>query len=410
MPRVLFLMPTRTYRARAFLAAAEKLGIEAVVGSERQQALEPFTGGTTVTLNFQSVDEAVERLVQFARQHPIDAIIPVDEDTAVLAAAASRALGLRHNSVAAALAAREKHRMRQLLRAHNIPAPEAKLLPVDAEPAKVAETVEFPCVLKPIFLASSRGVIRADSAAEFIRAFERLTAILAEPEVKRRGGALAETILVEPYIPGEEVVLEGLLTAGRLKVLAIYDKPDPLEGPYFEETIYVTPSRQPEAVQKRVAEGVSAAAAAMGIRHGPVHAELRINDRGVWVIEIAARSIGGLCASTLRFGRDISLEELIIRHALGDDVEGIQREAQAAGVMMIPIPRAGILEEVLGLSEALKVEGVEDVKITIPRSQKVVPLPEGDRYLGFIFSRGQTPEEVESALRTAHRRLTFVIV
>lgn len=408
-PRVLFLMPTKTYRANAFLAAANKLQLDIVVGTERQQALQAFTPGKTLTLNFLEPTEAAETIVRYAAQQPVAAIIAVDEDTAVVAAKASQALGLPHNSPEAAIAAREKHRMRKLLAAAGLASPNFKVVSIKDAPESIAKAVAFPCVLKPIFLSSSRGIIRANDEAEFVEAFHRIEAILKTPEIVKQGKELSNYILVEDFIPGEEVVLEGIFTNSRLNVLAIFDKPDPLVGPYFEETIYATPSRLPQETQSEIANSVSTAARAMGIRHGPVHAELRINESDIRIVEIAARSIGGLCSQALRFNAGMSLEELILRHAVGENIDNLKREALAAGVMMIPIPKAGMLKEVRGLEEAKSVTGIEDIRITIPLSQEVIPLPEGNRYLGFIFARTEKPSEVESALREAHRRLQFII-
>jgi hypothetical protein len=242
-----------------------------------------------------------------------------------------------------------------------------------------------------------------------VKAFQRIVSILDASDVKSRKDARAQQILVEDFIPGIEVALEGILIRGRLKVLAIFDKPDPLDGPFFEETLYITPSRLPVDVQNDIISCAARTADVLGLREGPVHAELRVNDDGAWIIEIAARSIGGLCARTLRFGMGISLEELIIRHAIGMEIESLERERQPAGVMMIPIPHAGILREVRGKTDAEKVSGIEEVTISIPIGQKVLPLPEGAKYLGFIFARGSTPESVEASLREAHHRLEFVI-
>jgi biotin carboxylase len=252
-------------------------------------------------------------------------------------------------------------------------------------------------------------VIRANDREEFAAAWRRIEKILEEPEVAAKGGQAASEILVEDFIEGREVALEGLLREGELKVLALFDKPDPLDGPFFEETIYVTPSRLPAEIQERVAQVASHGALALGLRDGPVHAELRVNDAGAWLIEIAARSIGGLCSRTLRFGTGMSLEEVILRHALRMEMPEPEREKRAAGVMMIPIPRAGTLEEVRGLEEARAVPGIEDVTISMHPGQRVVPLPEGSRYLGFLFSRAESPERAEEALREAHSRLEFVI-
>jgi hypothetical protein len=216
-------------------------------------------------------------------------------------------------------------------------------------------------------------------------------------------------LLVEAFIPGREVAIEGLLTDGTLRVLTIFDKPDPLDGPFFEETIYVTPSRFPAALQGAMAACVSDMAAALGLRHGPVHAELRLNEHGPWPLEIAPRSIGGLCSRTLRFGSGLSLEDLLLRHAFGQDVRSLEREKQSTGVMMIPIPRAGILRQVGGVEVARQVPGIDDIRITIPIGHEVIPLPEGSKYLGFIFARDDTPAAVEAALRESHRRLSVVI-
>jgi len=281
----------------------------------------------------------------------------------------------------------------------------------------VAAQVTYPCVVKPVFLSTSRGVMRADNGAEFVTAVERLSRILAQKETAKRGGAAAREVLAETFIPGREVAVEGLLTEGSLRVLTIFDKPDPLDGPYFEETIYRTPSAAPGLVQRAIVDEVGRAAAALGLRHGPIHAECRVNDRGVFVLEVAARPIGGLCARALRFehgvaSREIdsrSLEELLMRHALGEAPDGWSRESSASGVMMIPIPRRGIFRRVTGIDEARRVEGVEDVRITAKPDQLLVPLPEGASYLGFIFARGARGADVEDALRASHRLLHFTI-
>jgi biotin carboxylase len=266
--------------------------------------------------------------------------------------------------------------------------------------------VTYPCVLKPTILAASRGVIRADDPAAFIAAFQRIAAILRAPETSSLGDGATE-VLVEDFIPGREVALEGLLVAGELHVLALFDKPDPLDGPYFEETIYVTPSRLPADVQAAIAAETRWAARALGLTEGPIHAELRVNEKGPWVVEVAARTIGGLCSRTLRFGAGLSLEELVIRHALGIEIDSLERERRPAGVMMIPIPRGGVLRAVRGRENALAVPGIEDVTISAHVGQELVPLPEGSRYLGFILARAESPEAVEAALRRAHERLAF---
>ncbi len=409
VPRLLLLMTTTTYRASAFLDAARRLAVPVVVGSERPQALEAGNPGGHLTLDFLAPEVSVQRIIEFANKHPISAVIAADDDGVILAAMAAAALGLPHNPVDAVAAARDKHRMREILAEAGLPSPRFVRFSIDDDPVDAAHRVGFPCVVKPLSLSASRGVIRADDSAQFVAAFRRVVAILRQQEMATPGATVAQEVIVESFIPGVEVALEGLLSRGTLRVLALFDKPDPLDGPFFEETIYVTPSRLPRLVQGAIAACTAKVIAALGLREGPVHAELRVNDRGPWPLEIAPRSIGGLCSRTLKFEGGISLEELILRHALGLEAESLERERRAAGVMMIPIPQAGILREVLGQEEAKHVPGVEDIRLTIPLGQEVVPLPEGSKYLGFIFARDGTPEGVETALREAHRRLMFVI-
>ena len=409
MPRVLLLLPTTTYRTKAFIDAALKIGAEVVAASERPSTLEAGNPSSLLSLNFADPRQASAQAVEFARRFPIDAVIPVDEDTAVVAAHVARALGLRHNSVESAYAAKHKHQMRRVLRDAGVRVPRFWPFTVDEDSSEIARRVTYPCVIKPVFLSTSRGVMRADDAEQFAAAVKRLATLLTRPELKRRGGPAAREALAERFIPGFEVAVEGLLTDGELRALTIFDKPDPLDGPFFEETIYVTPSRLGNGIQEDIVRTTSAAARAMGLTRGPIHAELRVNEEGAWIIEVAARAIGGLCSRALRFTDGTSLEDLILRHALGEDVSRIQREEQAAGVMMIPIPHAGTLRDVRGIDSAKKTGGIEDIMITAHVTQELLPPPEGASYLGFIFSRAAAAEDAEAALREAHRKIEFLI-
>jgi biotin carboxylase len=403
-PRLLLLVPAHTYRQEAFLSAARKLGVEVALAADVPPAHATRSSATRLQLDFRDPARSAAQVREYAGRHPVQAILGVDDATVTLAAHLNAVLDLpRRNSVEAAQATRDKYQMRQRFAEADVPSPWFQRFDVDDAPEEIAAEVHYPCVIKPTCLSGSRGVIRANDPAEFIPAFHRLKALLAKVNERE--------VLVEGYLPGAEFALEGLLDNGRLIPLALFDKPDPLEGPFFEETIYTTPTRYPAAVQAALIECAQNAARAVGLREGPVHAELRWNERGPWMLEIAGRSIGGLCSQTLRFAQtaEVTLEELIVRQALGMEVESLPRESRAGGVMMIPIPNSGILSGVDGLEAARVVPGIESIEITAPLNYPVTPLPEGESYLGFIFARGDTPAEVEAALRAAHRCLSFDI-
>ncbi|WP_373086538.1 ATP-grasp domain-containing protein [Sneathiella sp.] len=404
--RVLLLVPTTSYRIGDFLAAADRLGIDVAVGSNQRQVLEQFSKGRTVTLDFNNVDKGVAEVIAYNETYPITAIIGVDDETTLIAARAAKALNLVHNSQESIETARNKYRFRTRLANSGLLAPRFTLQPVEADPIEASVLVNYPVVLKPLALSASRGVIRANEPSEFVAAFERIKTILNKADIDENATG---HILIEDYIPGDEVALEGLLDGGNLTILALFDKPNPLVGPYFEETLYITPSRLSPCVQKDIATAVSRAVAALGLRHGPIHAELRINDRGVWLIEVAARSIGGLCSRVLSFGPNGSLEDLILKHALGQPNPRPALDCSASGVMMMPIPAAGVLRQVLGLEDARALAMIDDVTLSIPLGATLVPLPEGNRYLGFIFASGDTPAAVEATLRDAYNFLEFVI-
>ena len=390
MARVLLILPSATYRAREFTRAAADLGAELVVASDRRQAMSAVLGDRALVLPLQRPEEAAQRVVDHAARLPLDAVVAVDDQGVKTAALAAQRLGLKTSDPSAVARTRDKLAMREALAAAGVPQPRYV-----ADVERAGE-LGFPVVLKPLGLSASRGVIRADDAGQAASAAERIRAIVDDA---------AAPLLVESFVPGDEVAVEGLLRGGELETLAIFDKPDPLDGPYFEETIYVTPSRKPPAALEAIESTAAVAARALGLSEGPVHAELRVDGDRVTLLELAARSIGGLCSRALRFGAGVSLEEVILRHALDLPLDDLRRSDAASGVMMLPIPRRGVLHEVRGQDAARAVPGVAGLEISIARGRPVEPLPEGDRYLGFVFARGDTPEDVEHALRAAHAEL-----
>jgi biotin carboxylase len=380
--RLLLFASKLGYQIRQFEQAARRIGADVALATDRCGRMDDPWGDHAIAVKFEKIEPSLEALKGLA----VDGVAAVGDRPALLAAEAAEAFGIPFHSPGAARAALDKSLARSIL-AGKLRIPRSYTV----------DTAEFPCVVKPLGQSASRGVMRANDAAELREAVERLR--------KMR----EERVLVEGYIPGREYAVEGIATHGEFRALAIFDKPDPLEGPYFEETIYTTPSRAPEAVRRELVETAAEAARLLGLRHGPVHAELRHNGEGAWILEAHARPIGGLCSKAVRFTGGMLLEEFLVRHALGEDVSGLEREPGASGVMMIPIPHGGLYQSVEGEERARAVPGIEEVIVTAKEGQLLIPLPEGASYMGFIFARANTPAEVEAALRQSHSELRFEI-
>jgi hypothetical protein len=420
--RVLILSTTTGYQLRAFDDAAVKLGAELVFATDRCHQLDDPWRDRAIPVKFYDELTGVAAIERSAGEAPYDGVVAVGDRPVPLAALAAERLGLRGHPPAAARITGSKLLTREALDRAGLPTPWFFAVPADSDPADAVTRARFPCIVKPLAMARSRGVMRADNAEAFCAAFSRIRALLARRDVQVQRNPAHRSILVEEYIPGDEFAVEGVVTDGTLQALAVFDKPDPLVGPYFEETLYVTPSRLEPRLQGVLVHTVSAACRAIGLRQGPVHAEARVNHHGVYVLEVAARPIGGLCSRALRFvdrsghaegvetdAETITLEEVLLRHATGASVAACAREPDAAGVMMIPVPKRGYFKGVEGVEAARQIDGIEDVVITAKPDQLLVPLPEGTSYPGFIFARAATPERVETALRQAHAVLRWVI-
>ena len=411
LPRILILSTTTGYQLRSFGEAAESLGIELLFATDRCHTLDDPWQDAAVAVRFEDLDGSVAAVREVARARPIDGVIAVGDRPVVLAARVAEALGLPGNPPDAAAASADKRLARERFAAAGLLTPWHFAAATSEAAGDVAARARYPAVVKPLGLSGSRGVIRADTPAALVAAYDRVRALLARPDVRALRLETDRTVLVEGYLDGPEYAVEGLLTRGEFRPLAIFTKPDPLDGPFFEETIYVTPSAAGAAIDAAIVDAIGRAARALGLRHGPVHAECRVTDRGVFVLEVAARPIGGLCSSVLRFGADghMSLEALLLTHACGGDVSAIPREARAAAVMMIPIPRRGLFKRVDGMEAARTVPHVVDVRVTAKTDQLLEPLPEAGSYLGFIFARAPGPGEAERAVRDAHAHLAFAI-
>jgi predicted ATP-grasp superfamily ATP-dependent carboligase len=414
--RVLVFAGKLGYQTRSFDAAARKLGVELAFVTDRCHQLDDPWGDRAIAVHFESPEAAAYTVMEEVRRsgERVDGILALGDRPAVAAAYVARGLGLQYNHPAAVEACRSKLRMREVFRDAGLRVPWFRAVALQPAPEPALLGISYPCVLKPISLSASTGVIRANNREEFLAAVARVRRVLESPEILASREANLEQMIVEGYIPGREVAVEGLLMDGELRVLAIFDKADPLEGPFFEETIYITPSRLGDAQLKEIERWAAESVRALGLSNGPVHAEFRINEQGVWPLEVAPRPIGGLCARALRFVSEqsdevIGLEELLLRHAEEMPVADWKREAGASGVMMIPVPVSGVLEGVEGEEDARVTLNVVGLEITARWHDYIAAWPEGSSYLGFLFARAAAAEDVERALRAASGKLRFVI-
>jgi biotin carboxylase len=402
--RLLLITPPNSYRTTSYLEVARRRDIPVLVASRGEYSL---VGALAAGLHIDLDDPAsLEALLQANREQPFRAIVATDDATVELGSRVAQALNLPHNPPQAARYSRRKDLARRVLSAAGVPVPDFRVIDLSRSLPVQLEGLEFPCVVKPVSLSGSRGVIRADNREQVLRACARVQGILTAGS--NRVSFATTHVLIEAYVPGAEVALEGILQDGRLEVLAIFDKPDPLAGPYFEETYYITPSRHDRRIRSRIMQRVAEACRGLGLREGPVHAEVRIRDGDAVILEVASRTIGGDCARLLHFGTGQGLEDLVISHAMGDPLP-LQRQEGGAGVLMIPIARRGILRRIEGILQARAVPHIEEIVISIREGYELVPLPEGASYLGFMFARAPTPALAESALRAAHAKLNVVV-
>jgi len=410
MTRVLLFSTTTGYQLRSYDEAASRRGVEIVLATDRCHQLDDPWRDRAIAVRFYDVSSSLEAIEKEAAKGAFSAVLSVGDRPTILAASAAARLGLPGNPVDAAAASVDKREARKRFAAAGLTVPRHSVVEADDEIRAAARDprITYPCVLKPTGLSGSRGVIRADNANEFVAAAIRIRSLLARPEIRaERSGS--DVILVEEFVPGREYAVEGVLRHGALHVFTIFDKPDPLDGPFFEETIYVAPSALDAAASEAVHGTVERGARALGLRHGPIHAELRLTPAGMVLLEIASRPIGGLCSSALRFEGGASLEDVLLDHALGGDAAVRRRERAASAVMMIPIPKRGLLKRVEGEDRARARPGVTDVRITAKQDQLLEPLPEAGSYLGFIFASAGTASLAERAVREAHGDLIFTI-
>ncbi len=412
--RVLLFASKLGYQTRAFNTVAERLGVELAFVTDRCNRLDDPWNDHALAAHFENPEAAAQAVIQSQQKLSVHGVLALGDRPTTTAAYVARGLGLAFHHPASVAACRNKNHMREIFRDAGLPVPWFRTIPLDPIPEPALLGISYPCVLKPLSLSASQGVMRVENREEFIAGATRLKRLLDSAEIRATREPNLDQMLVEQYLEGREVAVEGLLTEGELRILAIFDKPDPLEGPFFEETIYVTPSRFPAAQLQAIENSLVNAVRALGLTHGPVHGEFRLNENGVWTIEIAPRPIGGMCGRALRFQSarekdSISLEELLLRHALGLTGADALRESKSSGVMMIPVPSSGTFEKVVGEEEARSIPHITDVEITARLHDYIAAWPEGSSYLGFLFASADDPAEVEEAIRAGYAKLHFTL-
>jgi biotin carboxylase len=412
--RVLLFATKLGYQSRSFDVAAQKLGVELAFVTDRCGRLDDPWNDQALAVHFETPDFAASVVLEAQRRQTVDGILALGDRPVSAAAFVARGLGIPYNHPASVAACRSKLRTREVFRDAGLPVPWFQTVSLQPIPEPSLLGIRYPCVLKPLSLSASQGVVRVNNRDEFLAGAARLQRLLESAEIRATREPDLDQILVEAYLPGAEVAVEGLLTEGDMRVIAVFDKPDPLEGPYFEETIYVTPSRLAAEPLQAIERSLRNAVSALGLTHGPLHAEFRLHGDRVWCLEVAPRPIGGLCAQALRFrvaghNETITLEELLLRHALQMPGSCAEREKTASGVMMIPVPHSGIFEKLDGQEAARRIPGITGLEITARLHDYVAAWPEGSSYLGFLFARAAEPTAVEAALRQAHSQLAFTL-
>lgn len=414
MSTVLLCTTSVGYQARAFDEAARRAGVTLRIVSDRCDQLEDPWGNDAIPARFDRNPALVAPVLAALAGTPVDGVLAVGDRPAWLAAHIAEAHGLPWHRPDAVAAATNKLLARGRLLAAGLPVPWFVSVPARGdEDLDRLTRVRFPCIVKPVGLSASRGVMRADSLPELMAARERLAALLARPDVRSAASTDDETLIVEGFVPGQEFALDGVLESGSLRVFALFEKPDPLDGPFFEETIYVTPARLAPARQHVIAGHIARAALALGLHHGPIHGECRVDGDDIVVLEVAPRPIGGLCARAIPVvapdRSTCSLEDVLLAHALGQPLDHYGHQALASGVLMVPVPVSGRFREVEGVEAVRAMPWVTGVEITARPGTMLEALPEGGTYPGFVFAQGAQPDDVIATLRAASRRLRLVV-
>lgn len=398
----MLIAPSRSYRVASYINAARQLGYQILIVSDSEHSLVSSIANG-ITVDFQQQDSAYAIIVKSLRHQNILAVIATDDLVVTLSSRVARRLGLPHNDPEATRLTYRKDLARIRLQQQGCNVPDYSVCPFD-EMVEYSTKVSFPVVLKPLMLSGSRGVIRADNPQQFILAAKTIQRILTKQPCDEYE---SQHFLIEQFLKGDEIAIDGFMQDGKFILLSLFDKPEPMNGPYFEESYYITPGRQSEQLQQDIIEEVSKCCRAYGLTHGPIHAEARITEKGIFLIEMASRTIGGQCAQLIEYVLAKKLEEIIIRLLCFEPMQ-LQTNNQYAGVLMIPITQTGVLKRVEGLLQARQVKHVSNIEIHIQPGYELIPLPEGSSYLGFIFASADSFDKTWQALQQAHHLLKFI--
>ena len=384
MKKLLLVIPENSYKSNDFVTSAEKLDLDFLVITDSQQVSGQFSD----TVIIHSFDEELENDVKEKLQD-VTHILPVDHSALKFSAYLVDLLKAKGNNTKSINTAMNKFESRKIFNS-------ISEIKIQNAIVKKIEDIEIfinengTSVLKPIYGTASKSVIKVESFQENKAEVEKLMQDCSDQD-----------LIIEEFVDGSEYALEGNLINSELNKIVIFDKPINYKEPYFEESIYIAPTEIPDKTQKEIVNLIGKACKKLGLENGPVHVEFKIHNKEIFIIEINPRMIGGLCSRCLSFGLfKTSLEEIALHAFLNNELKSIDLLSNFVGVLMIPTPISGKFISI-NKNELESIPNVSGVEITVSENSNLLEPPFGDKYLGFVFSQGDSKEKVMESLTLA---------
>ncbi len=384
MKKLLLVIPENSYKSNDFVVAAEKLGIDFLIITDSEQVSSKFSD--TVIINKFDAELNKNNLKKLK---DVTHVLPVDHSALKFSGYLVDLLEVKGNKLESINLSMNKYESRKIFNS-------LLDIKVNNEIIKNIDDVNTfinkngTSVLKPIYGTASKSVLKINNVEKNKEQIEKLMQ-----------DCFDQDLVIEEYIDGKEYALEGTIINSELKKIVIFDKPVEYKHPYFEESIYITPSELSSEAEKRVVSIVDKACKKIGLEDGPVHVEFKINENQIFIIEINPRMIGGLCSRCLSFGLfKVSLEEIILHAFMNNELKNIELLNNYVGVLMIPTPKSGKFISI-NKEELENIPNISNVEITVPEGSDLLEPPYGDKYLGFAFSQGIDKKTVNESLLTA---------